>query len=114
MRDIGSKLKILRKSKKLTQQDVVERMERRGISLSRATLSNYEVGRRTPHLSLLRAFCDLYGVELAYFDVNEKDETFELISRARDVFSSDEISRFQKEEVYKQILRLYLEFDEKE
>ena len=109
MRDIGNKLKGLRKAKKLTQQDVVERMERRGVSLSRATLSNYEVGRRTPHLSLLRAFCDLYGVELTYFDINEKDEVFDLINRARDVFGSDEISRFQKEEVYKQIMRMYLD-----
>lgn len=106
MKDIGIKLRTLRKQKKLTQQDVADR-----IGLSRATLSNYEVGRRTPHLSLLRKFCDLYGVELSYFEVNTQDESFELLARANDYFSSGEIPRADKEEFYKRIMRMYLNLD---
>lgn len=104
MRDIGKKLKTLRKAKKLTQQDVSDR-----IGLSRATLSNYEVGRRTPHLSLLRRFCDLYGVELSYFEINTQDEVFELLGRARDVFDNAEISKEDKERIYKEVMRMYLD-----
>ena len=103
MEDIGRKLKILRKGKGLTQNDVANIL-----GLVRATISNYEVGRRTPHLSDLKRFAELYGVSLDYFGVNENDETFELISRARDVFNKNDIPKDEKEKIYKEIMRIYL------
>jgi transcriptional regulator with XRE-family HTH domain len=101
--DIGRKLRTLRKGKKLTQQDVADRL-----GLVRATVSNYEVGKRTPHLSLLKKFADFYGVTLDYFGVTTNDEIFELLSRAREVFNNDAISTQTKEELYKEFMRLYL------
>lgn len=103
MEDIGRKLRTLRKGKKLTQQDVADRL-----GLVRATVSNYEVGKRTPHLSLLKKFADFYGVTLDYFGVTTNDEIFELLSRAREVFNNDAISTQTKEELYKEFMRLYL------
>lgn len=103
MEDIGRKLKILRKGKGLTQNDVANIL-----GLVRATISNYEVGRRTPHLSDLKRFAELYGVSLDYFGVNDNDETFELISRARDVFNNNDIPKEEKEKIYKEIMRIYL------
>lgn len=103
MEDIGKKLRILRKGKRLTQNDVANHL-----GMARATISNYEVGRRTPHLSDLRRFAELYGVDLGYFGVQTSDEVFELISRAREVFNNDEIPSDTKEELYKEFMRLYL------
>ena len=104
MEDIGRKLRTLRKGKKLTQQDVADRL-----GLVRATVSNYEVGKRTPHLSLLKKFAEFYGVTLDYFGVSTNDEIFELISRAREVFNNEDISTQTKEDLYKEFMRLYLD-----
>ena len=100
---IAMKLKILRKGRKLTQEQLAEKL-----GLNRATISNYEIGRRLPNLNDLKRFAEFYGVGLDYFGVVSKDEMFDLLSRARDVFESDAISKEQKEEIYREIMKLYL------
>lgn len=107
MEDIGRKLRTLRKGKKLTQSDVANQL-----GMVRATISNYEVGRRTPHLSDLRRFAEFYGVDLGYFGVSTSDEIFELMSRAREVFNNNEISKDTKEDLYKELMRLYLNLNQ--
>ena len=104
MSNIGSKLKSLRKGRKLTQFELAEKLE-----LIRATISNYEVGRRTPHLSELRRFAEFYGVSLDYFGVDTTDESFELLSRAKSVFLNKDIPKEEREELYKKIMKMYLE-----
>lgn len=101
---ISSKLKTLRKGRKLTQQELADKL-----GVTRATISNYEVGRRSPHISELKRFADFYGVGLDYFGVATADEVFDLISRARDVFNSPEVPREKKEELYRTLMRIYLE-----
>jgi transcriptional regulator with XRE-family HTH domain len=100
---IAKKLKILRKGRKLTQEQLAS-----ALGVNRATISNYEIGRRQPSLSDLKRFAEFYGVGLDYFGVVSKDEMFDLLSRARDVFESDAVSKEQKEEIYKEIMKLYL------
>lgn len=56
-KEIGNKLKHLRKSRKLTQQEVSEKVDE---AISRSTISNYEIGRRTPHLTDLQKLADVY------------------------------------------------------
>ena len=106
MSNIGSKLKTLRKGRKLTQVELSEKL-----SLSRATISNYEVGRRTPHLSELRRFAEFYGVGLDYFGVETTDESFELLSRAKSILCNKEISIEERTRLYKEITRIYLEME---
>lgn len=101
--NIGKKLKTLRKGRGLSQQQLAERME-----ISRASISNYEVGRRSPHLSELRRFADFYGVGLDFFGVATTDEVFELLSRAKSVFNNDDISKEKKDDLYKELMKLYL------
>lgn len=72
--EIGEKLKVLRRGQKLTQQDVADR-----VGLSRATLSNYEIGRRTPHLKDLQKLADCFGVGLDYFGISTADEVLDKI-----------------------------------
>lgn len=103
MEDLGRKLRTLRKGRGLTQRDVADRL-----GMVRATLSNYEVGRRTPHLSDLRRLAELYGVGLDYFGVADRDEVFEMLSRAREIFASD-LPKEDKDRVYRELMRMYLE-----
>ena len=104
--DICNKLKKLRKQKKVTQQELADH-----IGLNRATISNYEVGRRTPHLPELQLFADYFGVGLDYFGVATKDEVFDTLSRAKDVFENKNIPKSEKEKLYKELMRLYLSLD---
>lgn len=104
--DLGKKLKALRKAKKLTQQELADKLD-----ISRATISNYEVSRRSPHLSELKRFADFYGVGLDYFGVATKDEVFDLLSRAKKVFESDEVKKEDKENLYKELMKLYLSIE---
>lgn len=107
MNDIGSKLKTLRKGRKLTQQELAEKL-----GVTRCTVSNYEVGRRSPHISELKRFAEFYGVDLSYFGVATKDEIFDLLSRAKEVFTNDGIPKDKKDEVYKELMKLYLSIEE--
>lgn len=100
---IGHKLKTLRKGRKLTQEQAAEKL-----GVTRATVSNYEVGRRQPHITELKRIAEFYGVGLDYFGIVPTDEVFDLISRAREVFNSEEVPKEKKEEVYKELMRLYL------
>ena len=104
MSKIGSRLKTLRKGRGLTQQELSEKL-----NLSRCSISNYECGRRSPHLADLRRFAEFYGVGLDYFGVESKDEKFELISRAKSVFLNEDIPREERERLYKELMLIYLE-----
>lgn len=104
---IGKKLKQLRKSKGMTQEQVAEKVD-----ITRSTISNYEIGRRTPHLKDLSALADVFGVGLDYFGISPKDEAFDLISRAREIFECKSVKRETKESLYKEMMRLYLELED--
>lgn len=104
---IAEKLKTLRKAKGYTQQEVAD-----AIGTTRTSIGGYEIGRRTPPLRELQKLTEFYGVGLDYFGIASKDDVFEVIARARDVFASDEISKAEKEELYKELMRLYLQLSE--
>ena len=106
---IGKKLKQLRKSRGLTQEQVAEKVE-----ITRSTISNYEIGRRTPHLKDLSALASVFGVGLDYFGISAKDEAFELIARAKEIFKSNEVPRETKESLYREMMKLYLEMERDE
>lgn len=103
---INVKLKVLRKGRKMSQQALADKM-----GISRAAISNYEIGRRTPHLNELKKFAEFFGVGLDFFGMAAQDEVFELLSRAKDIFENENISSEAKEELYKEIMRLYLSID---
>ena len=100
---IGQKLRLLRKEKRMTQQELADALE-----IKRATVSNYEIGRRSPHLSELRRIAEYFGVGLDYFGMVQTDDVLDLIARAKAVFDNESIPAEKKEEVYKELMRLYL------
>ena len=101
--EIGIKIKNLRKNRKLTQQELADK-----VGMNRATICNYEVGRRIPHLPELELFAEFFGVSLEYFGVATKDEVFEVLSRAKAVFENEKISKEAKTELYRELMRFYL------
>ena len=103
---ISKKIKTLRKARGLTQEQLAEKL-----GVQRATVSNYEIGRRSPHIKELEKIADVLGVSLEYFGVGG-NEIHDLIARAKYVFENPEISPNEKSDVYKKIMRLYLEMDE--
>lgn len=104
---IADKLKALRKAKGYTQQDVAD-----AIGTSRATIGGYEIGRRQPRLPDLQKMADFYGVGLDYFGIATTDDVFDVLARAKDVFASDEISKEDKDNLYKELMRLYLQLSD--
>ena len=68
MTTIGSKIKNLRKSRKITQQEFADK-----IGVSRSTLSCYEIGQRTPSLKTLQQIADMFGVGLDYFGISDRE-----------------------------------------
>ena len=107
MANIGDKLKTLRKGRKLTQDQVADRF-----GLTRGAISNFEIGKRRPDIKLLQAFAEFYGVPLDYFGENtQKDELFDLLSRAKVIFKDDNVSKETKEELYREFMKLYLELN---
>lgn len=105
---ISKKMQQLRKGRKLTQQELADKM-----GVTRATISNYEVGRRAPHLSELKRFAEFYGVGLDYFGIASTDEVFDLLTRAKAVFDSESVSKEQKDEIYLALMQLYLSMKQK-
>lgn len=103
---IGKKLKQLRKSRGMTQEQVADK-----VAITRSTISNYEIGRRTPHLKDLSALAGVFGVGLDYFGISAKDEAFDLISRAKEIFESDDVSHETKESLYREMMKLYLNLE---
>lgn len=104
--DIGLTLKALRKAKRLTQQEVADHF-----GVSRATISNYEIGRRRPSFKEMQAFAEFFGVSIEHFGIHSstKDELTDLLARAEKVFMDQEIPQEKKESVYRELMRLYLE-----
>ena len=107
MDTIGAKLKILRRQRRLTQQELADKL-----GIKRATISNYEIGRRSPHLSELRRIAEFFGVGLDYFGVAQTDDVLDLIARAKKVFDNEDIPTEKKEAVYKELMRLYLNLND--
>lgn len=108
MNEIGIKIRNLRKSRKLTQEDFADK-----IGVSRSTLSCYEIGQRTPNINTLQEIAEIFGVGLEYFGVPTKDEAFELLARAKKVFENEKIPVEVKDELYREFMKFYLQVKEK-
>lgn len=101
---IGDKLRYLRKSRGLVQQEVADRL-----NMKRSTYSNYEGNRRTPSMNDLKNMAAFFNVGLDYFGIIAPvDEIAEIAARAKIVFSSKEVPQEKKDDLYKELMRLYL------
>lgn len=101
---IGEKLKELRRARDLKQCQVADALE-----LSRASISNIENGRRSLTLNTLKRFADFYKIDISYFEIDsKKDEVIDLLERTRKIFQDDRVPQSEKEDLYLQVMKLYI------
>lgn len=104
---LGKKIKAIRKTRGLSQQQLADLME-----VTRSTISNWECDRRTCSLSEIQEICDKLNVSLDYFK-DTKDDVKEMIAKASQVFSDKTIPHEIKAEAYKELMKIYLKNDDK-
>ena len=105
--EIGKKIRVLRKTRGLTQEQLAEK-----INVKRATISNYEIGRRSPrNIQELESIAAALGVNLEYFGFGGS-EVYDLVGRAKMLFENEDISAADKAAAYKEIMKLYLQIEE--
>ena len=104
MQTTGGKIQTLRKKRKITQETLSKK-----IGVSRSTLANWEIDRRQPNIYQLRKLSDVFNVPLDYFGISKtNDYVFELLCRAKNIFLDENISEETKEEIYQEMMKLYL------
>lgn len=103
---IGKKIKTLRKGRGLTQFQLAHYLD-----CSRGTIANYETEKRCPSFADIRKMSEFFGVSVDYFGVDTEDETFELLSRARAVLTNTDLPKEEREKIYKELMKIYLEME---
>ena len=105
---IGKQLKELRLARGWRQIEVADK-----VGLSRSAISNIEAGKRALTLSTLKKFCELYQIEISYFEIETEnfDKALDLTSRLEAIFNSN-IAEAKKDEIYRDIMRIYLKSKE--
>ena len=110
-REIGERVKQLRKSRGITQDElgVVLGDKVTGKPLSRGQISNLETGKRNFNIHQLKTLADFFSVsiETLGFESNEI-ETVDLLERAKLIFENGNVPMDEKQELYDSIMRLYL------
>jgi len=110
-REIGERVKQLRKSRGITQDELGEVLGDKisGKPLSRGQISNLETGKRNFNIHQIKALADFFSVsiETLGFESNEI-ETVDLLERAKIIFENDNVPMDEKQELYESIMKLYL------
>ena len=102
---IGKQLKELRLARGWRQVEVADRM-----GLSRSAISNIEAGKRAMTLVTLKRFCELFQIDISYFEIETDNfnDAVDLTSRLEAIFNSDSIEESEKDELYREIMKIYL------
>lgn len=110
-REIGERIKQLRKSKGITQDELGSILGNKttGKPLSRGQVSNLETGKRNLNIHQIKILADYFNVSIETLGF-ESDEikTVDLLERAKIIFENGEVSMNEKQDLYEQIMKLYL------
>lgn len=102
---VGEKIRQLRKSRSLKQDDLSEVLG----GLSRPQISNIETGRRNINLHQIKALADFFGVSIETLGLKTDEmKTNDLLERAKLVFENENIPLKDKQELYEEVMKLYL------
>ena len=102
--EVGKRIKQLRKARSLKQDDLME-----VLSLSRPAISNIETGRRNINLHQIKALADYFGVSIEVLGIQtEEVETTDLLERARLIFENENVPLEDKQDLYEEVMKLYL------
>lgn len=111
-KDIGQRVKQLRKARHLKQDDLclVLKDKKTGEPLSRGQISNLETGKRNFSLYQLKTLADFFNVSLETLGVKtEEIELKDLLARTRVIFQDSSVDMEDKQNLYEEVMKLYLE-----
>lgn len=106
--DLGSRLKILRESKRLKQEDITKRF-----SLTGSGYSQYENNKRRPSYELLSEFADFYDVSIDYL-LGRIDTHYPFASKKVGKYSETELAIIymlhEMDEQHRESIHDYVQF----
>lgn len=109
--EIGKRVRQLRKERSITQDELGIVLGDRvtGKPLSRGQISNLETGKRNFNIHQLKAIADFFkvSIETLGFESNEI-ETIDLLERAKILFENNNVPMEEKQDLYDNIMKLYL------
>lgn len=105
-KNIGRQIRDLRLARGWRQNELAEK-----VGLARSTMSNIESGKRSLTLKTLKTFCEVFNVDISYFGIETDnfDEMLDLTSRIAAIFNADDLPDEKKDELYRDIMQLYLD-----
>ena len=110
-REIGERVRQLRKERMITQDELgmVLGDKVTGKPLSRGQISNLETGKRNFNIHQLKALADFFKVSIETLGLESDEvETVDLLERARLIFENGNVPMDEKQDLYEQIMKLYL------
>lgn len=109
--EIGKRVRQLRKERSITQDElgVVLGDRTTGKPLSRGQISNLETGKRNFNIHQIKTLADYFGISIETLGyTSDEIETVDLLERARILFENEKVSMDEKQELYDNIMKLYL------
>ena len=90
---LHDKIKALRLRNHKTQQEIADML-----CVTRATIYNFEIGRRKPQIELLEKLAAIYGVDLNYFAARPitANDLMEIVNRAEPYLTIQTYQRKRK------------------
>lgn len=110
-KEIGGRVRQLRKSRNITQDElgVVLGDKTTGKPLSRGQVSNLETGKRNLNIHQIKILADYFEVSIETLGCESNEvETVDLLERARLIFENDKVPLDEKQDLYENIMKLYL------
>ena len=110
-KEIGERVKHLRKSRGITQDDLGIILGNRvsGRPLSRGQVSNLETGKRNFNIHQIKILADFFNVSIETLGFNSDEiETVDLLERAKLIFENDNIPMIEKQDLYESIMKIYI------
>lgn len=110
-KEIGGRVRQLRKARNITQDElgVVLGDKTTGKPLSRGQVSNLETGKRNLNIHQIKILADYFEVSIETLGCKSDEiETVDLLERARLIFENDKVPLEEKQDLYENIMKLYL------
>lgn len=110
-KEIGGRIRQLRKARNITQDElgIVLGEKTTGKPLSRGQVSNLETGKRNLNIHQIKILADYFNVSIETLGFKADElETVDLLERAKLIFENDNVPLDEKQELYENIMKLYL------
>lgn len=115
-KEIGERVKQLRNSRGITQDElgVILGDKTTGKPMSRGQVSNLETGKRNFNIHQIKVLADYFKVSIETLGFESDEiETIDLLERAKLIFENANVPMEEKQDLYENIMRLYLNAKER-